>query len=58
MRTVTIENARAKLGELVDLARIAGETTVITSYGKPVAAIVPFTGSAPTAPDGAAGGLK
>jgi prevent-host-death family protein len=46
-----MEDARAKFGDLVDRARLAGETTVITRYGKPVAAIVPYSESAP---DGAA----
>jgi prevent-host-death family protein len=49
-----MEDARAKFGDLVDRARLAGETTVITRYGKPVAAIVPFSESDTTAPDGAA----
>jgi prevent-host-death family protein len=38
---VTIEQARAKLGDLV-IAAIRGETTVITRYGKPAAALVPI----------------
>lgn len=44
MRTVSIETARAKLGELVALAQLAGETTVITRYGKPAAVLVPVDG--------------
>lgn len=49
-----MEDARAKFGDLVDRARLAGEVTVITRYGKPVAAIVPYVESDVTAPDGAA----
>ena len=49
-----MEEARAKFGELVDRARLAGEVTVITRYGKPVAAIVPYVESDVTAPDCAA----
>lgn len=49
-----MEDARAKFGDLVDRARLAGETTVITRYGKAVAAIVPFGESDAAAPDGAA----
>lgn len=40
MRTVTIEDARAKLGDVVDHARLAGEPTLITRYGRPAAVIV------------------
>jgi prevent-host-death family protein len=38
---MTIEQARAKLGDLV-IAAMRGESTVITRYGKPRAQIVPI----------------
>ena len=38
---MTIEQARAKLGDLV-LSAMNGQTTTITRYGKPVAQIGPF----------------
>jgi prevent-host-death family protein len=40
MRTVTIEEARARLGDVVDHARLAGEPTMITRYGRPAAMVV------------------
>lgn len=40
MRTVSIEEARRTVGELVDLARLAGEPTLITRYNKPGAVVV------------------
>lgn len=40
MRTAAIEEARAKLGDLVDIARLAGEPTMITRYGRPAAVVV------------------
>jgi prevent-host-death family protein len=40
MRTVSIEAGRRNLGELVDLARLAGEPTMVTRYNKPAAVIV------------------
>jgi prevent-host-death family protein len=40
MRTATIEEARAKLGDAVDLARLAGEPTMITRHGRPAAVVV------------------
>jgi prevent-host-death family protein len=40
MRTVSIEEARAGLGDLVDRARLAGEPTLITRYGRPAAVVV------------------
>jgi prevent-host-death family protein len=40
MRTVTIEEARAKLGDVVDHARLADEPTLITRYGRPAAVVV------------------
>jgi prevent-host-death family protein len=40
MRTTSLEEARAGLGELVDRARLAGEPTLITRYGRPVAVVV------------------
>lgn len=39
---MTVEQARAKLGDLVIKAML-GESTIITRYGKPVAQVVPFT---------------
>ncbi len=42
MRTISLEDARAALGELVDRARLAGEPTVITRYGKLAAVLVPL----------------
>ncbi len=41
MDEISIEEARPKLGELVDRARLAGQATVITRHGKPAAVIVP-----------------
>lgn len=41
-KAVTVEQARAKLGDLV-IKAMRGETTVITRYGKPVAQITPYT---------------
>jgi prevent-host-death family protein len=40
MRTVSIEEGRRNLGELVDLARLAEEPTMVTRYNKPAAVIV------------------
>ena len=40
MRTVAIEEARAKLGDLIDYARLAAEPTMITRYGRPAAVVV------------------
>ena len=40
MDEIGIENARATLGEIVDLARIAGRPTRITRQGKPAAVLV------------------
>jgi len=40
MQTVRLEEARAALGDLVDRARLAGEPTLITRYGRPAAVIV------------------
>jgi prevent-host-death family protein len=40
MRTVSIEEGRRNLGELVDLARLAGEPTMVTRYHKAAAVIV------------------
>ena len=40
MRTTSLEEARAGLGELIDRARLAGEPTLITRYGRPVAVVV------------------
>lgn len=42
-REVGIEVARAKLGDLVDRARLAGEVTILTRNGTPAAAIVPLS---------------
>lgn len=41
-KTVTIEDARKKLGDLVDGARIRGDQYIISKKGKPAAAIVPI----------------
>jgi prevent-host-death family protein len=38
---MTVEQARAKLGDLVIKAML-GESTIITRYGKPVAQITPY----------------
>jgi prevent-host-death family protein len=40
MQSVSIEEARRTLGELVDRARLAGEATMITRHGKASAVIV------------------
>jgi prevent-host-death family protein len=37
---MSIERARLKLGDVVDLARIAGQPTLITRQGKPAAVVV------------------
>lgn len=41
-RSVTVENARKRLGDLVDGARLRGDHYVISKKGKPAAAIVPI----------------
>jgi prevent-host-death family protein len=40
METVTLEEGRRTLGDLIDRARLAGEPTMITRYGKPGAVVV------------------
>jgi prevent-host-death family protein len=40
VRTTSLEEARAGLGELIDRARLAGEPTLITRYGRPAAGVV------------------
>jgi prevent-host-death family protein len=40
VRTVSVEEARAGLGDLIDRARLAGEPTLITRYGRPAAVVV------------------
>jgi len=40
MDEVSIEQARLKLGDVVDRARLAGQFTVITRQGKPAAVVV------------------
>jgi len=40
MRTVSVEEARAGLGDVIDRARLAGEPTLITRYGRPAAVVV------------------
>ena len=40
MESLSIEDARRQLGELVDRARLAGEPTLIMRYRKPVAVVV------------------
>ena len=42
MDTVSIEQARKALGEIVDRARLAGQPTLITRQGKPAAVVVPL----------------
>ena len=65
METVSIEAARARLGEIVDLARFTGEPTVIARYRRPAAVVVSVewfkraeaalaAHGTPTAPGGAA----
>lgn len=41
-KTVTIEDARKRLGDLVDGARLRGDYYVISKKGKPAAALVPI----------------
>lgn len=41
MRTVQLRDAKATLSALVQAAE-AGETTVLTKHGRPVAKLVPF----------------
>ncbi|OGW43756.1 MAG: hypothetical protein A2Y66_00060 [Nitrospirae bacterium RBG_13_41_22] len=41
-KIVTIEDARKKLGDLVDGARLRGDQYIISKKGKPAAAIVPI----------------
>lgn len=41
-KTVTIEHARKKLGDLVDSARLKGDHYIISKKGKPAAALVPL----------------
>ncbi|MEW6676205.1 MAG: type II toxin-antitoxin system Phd/YefM family antitoxin [Nitrospirota bacterium] len=41
-KVVTIEDARKKLGDLVDGARLRGDQYIISKKGKPAAAIVPI----------------
>lgn len=40
MRTTSLEEARAGLGDVIDRARLAGEPTLITRYGRPAAVVV------------------
>lgn len=40
METVSIEEARRTLGDLVDRARLAGDPTLITRHGKAAAVVV------------------
>jgi len=40
MRAVSVEEARAGFGDLVDRARLVGEPTLITRYGRPAAVVV------------------
>jgi len=40
MRTVSVEGARSSFGDLIDRARLAGEPTLITRYGRPAAVVV------------------
>jgi prevent-host-death family protein len=41
MDEMGIEEARLKLGDIVDRARLAEEATMITRHGKPAAVVVP-----------------
>jgi prevent-host-death family protein len=41
MKQASIEKARAKLGDIVDRARLTGQATVITRHGKPAATVAP-----------------
>ena len=41
MDEISIEEARRKLGDIIDRARLAGQSTVITRHGKPAAVLVP-----------------
>jgi prevent-host-death family protein len=41
MMTVTLEEARNRLGDLVNAARLSGQPTTITRYGKPEVVVVP-----------------
>jgi PHD/YefM family antitoxin component YafN of YafNO toxin-antitoxin module len=43
VNTVQIEEARRTIGELVDLARLAGEPTLIMRSRKPGAVLVPVS---------------
>lgn len=40
MKTIGVEDARQNLGELAERARLAGEPTLITRYGRPAAVLV------------------
>jgi len=40
MDEISIEEARPKLGDIVDRARLAGHAVTITRYGKPAAVVV------------------
>jgi prevent-host-death family protein len=52
MQTATLDDARNRLGDLVNTARLSGEPTTITRYGKPVAVLVPADWYAQAAGDG------
>jgi prevent-host-death family protein len=41
-KIVSIEDARKKLGDLVDGARLRGDQYIISKKGKPAAALVPL----------------
>ncbi len=41
-KIITVEDARKKLGDLVDGARLKGDQYIISKKGKPAAAIVPI----------------
>ena len=40
MRTTSVEEGLAGLGDLIDRARLVGEPTLITRYGRPAAVVV------------------
>lgn len=42
-QTLSIKDTRAKLADVVNQVAIAGDSFIITKFGKPKAIIVPFT---------------
>jgi prevent-host-death family protein len=41
MKEISIEKARAKLGDIVDRARLTGRATIITRHGEAAAIVAP-----------------